>query len=70
MNNQKRISRTPILPNISRAFKAVFKIITILLFHRKRCENCSFRPQNKLYCEVNRKSTTMLDVCEKWERGE
>ncbi len=69
MNNQKRNSRTPILPNISRALKAVFRIINILIFHRKRCENCVFRPQNKLYCKVKKESTKMLNVCEKWKRG-
>ncbi|MFA6769030.1 MAG: hypothetical protein WCR86_11495, partial [Parabacteroides sp.] len=67
-NNPKRDSRAPILPNISRALRAVLKIINILLFHRKRCENCTFRPQNKLYCEANRKSTKMLNVCEKWKK--
>ena len=68
MNNQKRNLRTPILPNIWRALKAVFKILNILIFHLKRCENCAFRPQNKLYCEANRKSTKMLNVCEKWKK--
>lgn len=69
MNNQKRNSRTPIFPNVSRVCKAVFQIINILIFHRKRCENCVFRPQNKLYCKVKKESTKMLNVCEKWKRG-
>lgn len=46
----------------------LLKMAKILLFHRKRCENCLYRRKKSLYCIENNKSTTMLGICEKWEK--